>query len=601
MQINFSKSKYFLFALVFAVLLLAVAIAPNGGVNALADNSSDIGQSGANLEIADITARENGLDYSSQTTGRTLKITMPFSVTHLYVAFEVDIGYDLWAIKGEEDIDDDIPYIEIVDEQKNFTVTDTMLNEIKSSWTAISELNGKKVCTLTVHFNGELYVTTTLEGETDRLSDTHIVKEIDCIAPVMKSGVPAHGLKNENGKYVISCTATFEDSSLTSTGGLYSARSGLQAISLIYSPYELSSIKQEDLGTLEILDGGYWEIITLGDMVPTKSLTFTLDRDGYYYYFIIDRMGNSFFGMMLGGKFDRTDYVDTDDRFMIYDDIGDVEYSVKAKMSSIGEELSEYDGKVESTIYQTTMEAYSTLLLKFYSRDYDNETLAEKKDLSKEYFNFVNTVYVTFKNALSIGATYTVEMLNGEIFQGEIKALNLNKETFPALSGATVVASFNVAKYDTKDVPEELITLAGLGEGARAYKLNYKLTANGLQANIPVSALIYEIVNLKGIDECKLFIKTESGYLLLNNENDLYFSEGKKYLRFSNALNAGEYYIVYTEESVAETLLPLWISLGAVGGVAIIGGAVVTILIKSGKIKLKKNKTKTVESQENIG
>ncbi len=591
-----SKSRFInLILIVFLVTAFAILLA-TPSISAVADNQDSIGSSGTVLEISDVSARPNGMDYSSQTTGRTLKVTMPRSTTHAYIAYEVDIGYDLWAIKGDEDVDKDVPYIEITAENEAFNVTDSRLGEITSSWTNIVEKNGKFEFDLTVHFNGELYVYLTLDGESDPMKDTHIVKEIDYVAPVMRKGVPAHGLKNENGQYVITCTATFEDVALTTQYGLYSASSGLQAISILRADVKLEGdMGAEAVKGLELVDGGYWEIINEEQMVKTMSLTFNLDKDGYYYYLVIDRLGNVNVSMMLGDKFERKNFTDTDDRFMVYNSVGGLNVSVKSVMSQIGTELAENEGKVDETIYNDTMSAYSTLLLKFYSRgDIKTESVEKRDEISSEYWTFYNNQYQVFSNALSLGATYEIETLNGELLNGSITAINLGKESFPALSGAKVVASFNVVRYDGKDISEDLKELADLGSDVRAIKISYKLTENGVQSKIPTVPIDYEIVNLKGMSKFKLFLKTESGYV------DAAKIVGDNNVRFSASYNGAEYYLVYVEESTDETLLPLWITLGVVGGVVIIGGVVVAVLIKTGKIKIKKREKINEDTKKEI-
>ncbi len=581
-----SKSRFRNLILIISLVTVFAVLFGATNVVAVADNQSSIGASGTVLEISDVSARPNGMDYSSQTTGRTLKVTMPLSTTHAYIAYEVDIGYDLWAIKGEEDLDKNVPYIEITAENTAFKVTDSKLGEITSSWTNIVEKNGKLEFDLTVHFNGELFVYLTLDGETDPMTDTHIVKEIDYVAPVMRKGVPAHGLKNENGLYVITCTVTFEDLALPSQYGLNSASSGLQAISIMRSDVKLEGdIGEDNLQGLEIVDGGYWEIINAEQMVKTMSLTFNLDKDGYYYYLVIDRLGNVNISMMLGDKFERKNFTDTDDRFMVYNSVGGVNISVKTIMSTIGTELADNEGLVDESIYNATMSAYSTLLLKFYSRgDITTESTEERDELSAEYWSFYNNQYQIFANALSLGATYRVETVNEELLNGKITAINLGTEAFPALAGSEVVASFNVVRYDGKEISEDLKELADLGNDVRAFKISYKLTENGVQSKIPTKAIEYEIVNLKGISKFKFFLKTETGYV----DASKYISENS--VRFSASYNGAEYYLVYVEESTAQTLLPLWITLGVVGGVALIGGVVVAVLIKKGKIKIKKTK-----------
>ena len=579
-----AKHPAVLCALVLICFLFSFPLLiPVEGAVARADNSDIIGSGGGHVEIADVTEGLVNQTYSSRATGRTLKVTMPLSTISVYFAYEVDSSEQVYAVKGEADIDDDIPYLLHTGKVDKHEVTTKTLGVIESSWSDVTVINDKKVFTLTVHYNGTLYVECSLDGESDRLSGSALVKDIDNLSPKMQTGIIAHGLRNEFNEAVFECTATFEDARAGNT--LASARSGLAEILVIRTDVALTDMTEEGLANAEIENVCSWEPLSATQIVLSQKVTFNIEKEGYYYYFVVDRVGNLQINEMLGGKFSRDDHAETDSRFYVFDPSAGsagVTYSVKNYMITIGEELSEYEDVVSSEVYDKAVSAYSTLLLRFYS----GESQTNREGISNAWFSFFRNEYTAFKNAYSVGANYTTKVVNGDLLPGELKGLNLNSDTITSLGGDEVVATFIVAKYESENIDPALVTLSGIEGKVSAYKLSYSLTVNNLQTTLPKSHLVYEIVGLPTTHEnVKVYYVSQNGYVECEQ------LVGENWLRFATSVNGGDFYIIYTDTTTSTTnLLPLWISLGVVGGLGIIGGVVVLVLYKKGIIKKKEKK-----------
>ncbi len=574
-------------SLIFLVLL-CLSFSFDGGVVARADNS-DIGQSGGAIEIADVTEGKVSATFSNRETGVKLKITLPLASTDVYFAYEVDSSEQVWAIKGNANIDDDIPFIKHEGAVEKFEVpSTTLMDKVESAWTDITEVYEKRVFYIDLHFNGTLFVKCKMAGESEMLEATSMVKDIDNLAPSIQKGIVTHGKTNAQGKFVFEMTSTFIDGA--STGMLSSARSGLSEILIIRTDDALENMSEESLEGEGIERICAWELLSPLQALLTQKVTFTIDKDGYYYYFVVDRVGNLNIGMLLGGKFERENYSQTDDRFLVHDSSAGssgVTFSVKDYMTTIGQELDNYNGKVNSKVYTDALESYSALLLRFYSGASDSDL----EGVSKEWFSFYKNEYTAFKNAYSIGATYEVSLVNGDLLNCSISALNLNKDVLPSLGGDAVVAEFIVAKYTLSELPSGVNV--GYAKGY-AYKLSYKLSVSGVVSSIPKTPITYEIMSIPtDISEFTIVQKVGDKYV------ECVGTKGENWLRFSTDLNGAEFYLICSE-SEESNLLPLWISLGAVGGVIVILGIVYLVLLKLGKLPEKlrikaKKESKVVE------
>ncbi len=577
------------FALALALILLISGLllaSAQGEVGVAYADNGNIGASAGFIEIADVTENKVSATFSSRDNGIKLKITLPLASTNVYFAYEVDSSEPVWAINGDADIDDDIPYVKHAGAVESFVVPSaTIMEQIESSWTDVSEVYEKRVFYIEVHYNGTLYVACDMSGETEMLTASANVKDIDNLAPKMEVDRIVHGVVGEGGVSAFGVKLTFVD--VGSTGMLSSERSGLKEILILRTDLPIGELTEEAIenGGAETVCA--WELLSPLQALLTQSVTFNLQKDGYYYYFVVDRVGNLQIGTVFEGKFQREDHAGTDDRFMI--EAGQATFSIKNYMVEIGQELNDYKDETNSDVYNKALESYSALLLRCYTGD----ALTDPVDVGKDWFSFFNGPYTTFKNAYSIGATYRVELVNGDLLDGTLEALNLNKNTLPSLGGDEVVAQFIVAKYELSALPEELLTASGLSGEGYALKLSYTLTVSGVQSRVPDTKIQYEFMSLpEELEDFAVVIKTDSGYTVQT------LTKGENWLRFESGLNGAEYYLVcvYSEEETDLTWL--WITLGVVGGIIVAGGIAVLVLFKLGKLKFPTKKPTTATTEQ---
>ena len=568
------------FALIIMLTLctLSVAFSLKGSGVAYADNGN-IGASGGAIEIADVTADKVSATFSNRDTGVKLKITLPLASTNIYFAYEVDSSEQVWAISGDAGIDKDIPYIKHQGGVESFVVPSaTIAEQVESSWTDVSVIYDKRVFYIDVHYNGTLYVACDMDGETAKLTASSIIKDIDNLAPKMQTDRVVHGAVNAEGQYVFGLRLTFIDTMSTSV--LSSARSGLKEILILRTDAELNDLTPEQIEGNGVETMLSWELLSPLQATLEHTISFDVDKDGYYYYFVIDRVGNLAIGTLFDGKFERENYADTDDRFMMANDITRYPdggtFSIKNYMITIGQELSDYKEQTNSKVYSTAWEAYSALLLRCYTGD----AVSDKVSVTKDWFSFFNGPYTAFKNAYSVGATYEVSLINGDLLSGKLSAINLNKNTLPSLGGDQVVASFIVAKYDLSALPSEALSVSGLSGKGYAYKLNYTLTVSGVQSAVANVPLQYEVVGLPSeLQDFVVVMKTDSGYTAPTQ------TKGENWIRFELQQNSAELYLICTDSQEKPNLTWLWITLGVVGGVMVVAGVVVIVLWKTGKLK----------------
>ena len=575
--INKKRAKHALVLCFLLLLITFIAISPlnDRGTVARADNSDIIGSGGGYVEIADVTEGLVNATYSSRATGRKLKITMPKSTVSVYFAYELDSSEQIYAIKGDADIDKDIPFKLHEGKVEKHSVLTSTLGVIESSWTDITLVNDKQVFYVEVHFNGTLYVECALNGETDRLKADTLVKDIDCLGPRLSAFGLKEGLRDASDERILPVQIAFDDKEVTNL--ISSAQSGLAEILIVRTNVALDEETEENLENLAVDNVASWEPLSPNQTILNQKLEFDINQNGYYYYFVVDRVGNLLIKQLI--------HIDYDNRFDVTDTSAGssgATYSVKDYMILIGDELSEYKDAVSSVVYENAVNAYSELLLRFYA----GESQTDREGISNAYFSFFRNEYTIFKNAYSQGANYSTTTVNGDLLlPATIKCYNLNKETITSLGGQVVVANFIVANYEGDKLDKALLDVANLEGDVKAYKLTYTLTVNGLQSTLPKAPLVFEIFGLpQTVADFKVYLKTADGYVECEQLG------GENWLRFSSTLNGGEYYLVYRDASRATNLLPLWITLGVVGGAGVIAGIVVIILWKKGVIKRGKPK-----------
>ena len=200
---------------------------------------------------------------------------------------------------------------------------------------------------------------------------------------------------------------------------------------------------------------------------------------------------------------------------------------------------------------------------------------------SEQYFAFVSGELKEFKDAYRNGATYEVEIVNDDLLFGEIKVLNLDSAAVEALGGDIVKVKITVARFEADNYDGgKASALSGIGNARYVYRLVYELSVNGVVSAIPESALIFNIEVPEKVTAVALLVGSQDGYESKN------FSYGVSWMRFETSLNNATYYLVTEENDDGDGsgLLPLWITLGALGGVALAAAIAVAVLYATGKL-----------------
>ncbi len=562
-----------------------------------ADNDSSVGAGGGTLNISDVTDYAQGVTgFNGATAGVTLKISAPATVTGIYIAYDVDAagntddavyGSDdwFWAIKGDDVEDSEIPYMKVTGEGSVSRENEGSFFD--AEWTAITTANSTKTMQVTVHINGELNVMCTLDGENPMYANRQ-VREIDWMPPVPSAdeyGYLVEGYKATagDGTYVLKAKTTFTDRFTSSEFG--TGYSGIFYVAVFYTDVALSD---EDVG--EGVVDPKWNIIkehTINNAVQLSYvLDFEIEDDGYYYYYALDRVGN----MSVGALFADKVVIEVDERFIVDKNVSGhiMKVNVEQIMIDCGAEIENNKDKVNTALYEKTSAAYGNLMLAFMSSD---------PDISDRYWSFIDNEMKEFREGCEYGADYVVEIINEDLLFGELSVLNFNSDTAKALGGDIVKIQITVARFDGDFDSGSAVAASGMEDARYVYRLSYKLTVNDVLSAVPSSAIIINLTLSDRVEEIALVTGANGKY---DKEK---FVDGASWVRFETSYNNADYFFVTAEtdpEGDGNELMPLWITLGVLGGAAVIAGAVIGILYAVGKLPSKKktDKSAAVESED---
>lgn len=573
---------------------LCLGVLSNHGYDenvAYADNDSSIGAGGGTLNISDVTDYAAGVyGYNGATAGVTLKISAPASATGIYIAYDVDAAGNVddavygsddwfWAIKGDDVEDSEIPYMKVTGEGSVSREDEGSFFD--AEWTAVTTANSTKTLQVTVHINGELNVMCTFDGENPMYANRQ-VREIDWMPPVPEADkygnlVEGYRATAGNGSYVFKAKTTFTDRFTSSEFG--TGYSGIFYVAIFYTDAALSN---EDAG-----EGGIqpeWNIVkeySINNVVQLSYvLEFDIADDGYYYYYALDRVGN----MSVGALFADKVVIEVDERFTVDVTVGGVttKLNVQEYMTSYGAEIENNKDKVNTALYEKASSAYGNLMLAFMASD---------PDVGELYFSFVDNELKEFTDGYKYGADYVVEIINEDLLFGELTVLNFDSESVKALGGDVVKIQITVARFERDYDSGRAAAASGIEDAKYVYRLSYRLTVNDVLSAVPSSAVIIDVSLADRVKDIALVTGS-------NGEYDTgKFVYGASWVRFETSYNSADYFFVTAEtdpEGDGNGLMPLWITLGVLGGLAVTAGAVIGILFALGKLPRKKNAAKAV-------
>lgn len=583
--------------IILIVFVCAATFLSEGHSGAYAGNDTSIGVGGGDLEISDVTSYAQGAGgFNGATAGITLKISAPASVTGIYIAYDVDAAGNVddaiygsddwfWAIKGDDIEDSEIPYMKVTGEGSVSREDEGSFFD--AEWTAITVSDGKKTMQVTVHINGELNVLCTLDGE-DPMYANFIVSGVDWMPPAVQADkfgnlVEGYRTPTGDGGYVFKAKTTFTDRFTTSEFG--TGYSGIFYVAVFYTDAALSDDEGADG---EQPDRNFVTEHTItGAVQLSYVLEFDIEEDGYYYYYALDRVGN----MSVGALFADKVVIKVDDRFTVDATVGGVtsKMNVQEYMIQYGADIENNKDKVNTALYEKVSAAYGTLMLAFMSSD---------PDISELYFAFIDNELREFTQGYKNGAQYVVEVLNDDLLFGEVNVLNFNSDSVKALGGDVVKIQITVARFERDFDSGNAAAASGIEDARYVYRLSYKLSVNDVLSTVPASAIIVDISVPERVTDIA-FVTGSAGNYTAGK-----FIYGSSWVRFETSLNNADYFFVTAEtdpDGAGDKLMPLWITLGVLGGAAVIAAVTVGILFAVGKLPVKKAAAASEESASDCG
>ncbi|MBR6751166.1 MAG: hypothetical protein IKM01_02835 [Clostridia bacterium] len=575
--------------LVMAILMTVLVVcAPLSSFSALADNSN-IGEGAGTLIVKQ---SDSDTRFFGVIDGMSFTIEAPATTEKIYVAFEDDVGDWQIANQGEVGI---VPYIEI----DAFNATEAgKYNSVKKY-----KENGKWYAKVKVHSNGYLHVKAEVrdaDSKIEEIEDIIDVTAIDWRAPKLNLEKTEYYADSSDGVYKMQYKMRFED---PYKGTRYtSACSGLLSLLIFSSSSDLSP--KVDEGGSKPSEGGdnvdkdditnsadYNEIVNKNfseNQMPVVDFDaeFTAEKNGYYYFLVVDKSGNAAFGSLFKYTKERLPEYNITTNINGYD----ATINVKETLDAIQKELDDNKGKINEDIYEDLESSYSIFMECFTSSWID---ASRKKDVNKLYYEMIEYRKV-FYNALK-GPSVRVDVINAELFPGKITVSNLDGSIVNgALYGDEILVTIIVSRWDASDYPEGAKLDMNVGEANYVYKLTYTLTLEG-EVVTPTKPLNFAIeknanCNVLGISASSSSTKYQ----------EVQYTYGNVWLRFSTSYASRDFHLYASYDGPKKDLTWLWITLGVVGGVAIAVGITLIILNKKGIIKIGRPKKATEEPKEEV-
>ena len=577
-------------ALIVTAILMTVLIvtAPLSSFTAQADNSN-IGESSGTLLVKQ---SDNDTRFFGVIDGMSFTIESPGTTEKIYVAFEDDVGEWQIANDGQVGI---VPYIEI----DAFNATEAGKNNSVKKY----KENGKWYAKVKVHSNGYLHVKTELrdpDNEVEVLEDVVDVTAIDWRAPRINLEKTQYYADSSDGIYKMQYRMCFED---PYKGSRYSsACSGLLSI-LIFSTSEDLNNKVNEGGD-KPSEGGdnadeegitdsqdYHEVYLKSfseNQIPVAEYyaDFTAEKNGYYYFMVVDKSGNAAIGSLFHYNKERLPEYNITTNVNGYD----MTINVKETLDSVQKELADNKGKVNEKIYANLESSYSIFMECFTSSWID---ASRKKDVNKLYYEMIE-YRKAFYNALN-GPTVRVNVINAELFPGKISVTNLSGNIVDgALYGDEILVTIIVSRWDAQDYNEAAKLDMDVSNANYVYKLTYTLTLEG-EPVTPKEPLAFAVEKEANCDI--LGISASSSNV---NYQEVQYTYGNVWLRFSTQYASRDFHLFASYDGPKNDLTWLWITLGVVGGVGIAVGITLLILNKKGIIKLRAPKKPVEEPKEEV-
>lgn len=600
-----------------ALLIIIFAIAVSGNAAAFpadADNQSDIGGGSLRIDIAPMASNESSMAapsfYSggvwgqdektgeySVLNGAVISVKVPVDA-ETYVAYDLDVNADIYAIKGDKTVGG-VPYMKLPDSDsdkgKVYTNHDyseefagsTVGKLYPMSWKFLgySQDNSQKQFVFRLGAAGEINIRIEKNGEYE--TESYLVDNIDWMGPtpVYNDDVGGYMFGVQSGSHdgMATYAARVEFTDYYPASVPHAATSGIFKIYVLRFDEELGSGESTDITADNIEDIQEEHIVyhkAYNENLTTRNhvARFDVNRDGWYYYFTMDREGNSAIGPLL----DHELKISGDPDYVIIQKIQggtanvDVSDIIQQAEVLLENHAPGSEHPVNEELYNDCMDSLTELTFAFRTLGTDEESRLKKAEL---YNIWLNGPYDRFRKAVSSGEEFvTEEVLNDYLL-----------EDIGYFSYAGLETAINGKGGDPVTLRIVLDTMSDKANGyndilsaaafrGKVIRVEYSVLLDGEM--LPEELFDGEFsldINHDGL-RCLFVTGGGDGYVV----SDI---EGVDFDRIMLSAPHGVIYLVVEE---ADKLTPLWIALSVAGGLVIVAAVILIvfrkrIFTKSGK------------------
>lgn len=605
MEILKKTKKAFPLIAVLSLLLIAAIISGNSHAvfPAFADNQTAVGGGSLRIDIAPMASNESsdpvpsfysggiwGTDAdtgeSSVLNGAVLSVKVPANVD-AFVAYDLDTAGEIWAIRGEDEING-VPYLKLDHSSKALQTNrdydqvvgnSTVGEYYPMSWRYAGESadHTQRQYIFRLGAAGTLSVRVT-DGTNVNEQD-YVVANIDWTGaqPVYNEAVGGYmmGLQTgtANGMPTYAVRIDFTDAFPNTAP--YSAASGIKEIYVLRFDDSLTDSAEDEVPdfTTEELEDLVKEHTAyrtgFNSAVRDATVRFDLQNDGWYYYYTIDGVGNISIGPLLDNKLE----ISGDPDYIIKAEVGGgtiVDYNVKSNIETAEALIREHapgtENAVTEKLYDDVNEALAQLTFAFRTLGDTEEALLKKGEL---YFEFFNGVYATLLSAVESGEEFvSFEVINdyfvnGEFSVGEVEGAVQGKP------GDEVMVRISLGGIDRgMDGYNEIRSAAG--NNGKIIRIDYILYLNGepMTSDAVAGSFILDYKHESGVD-C-VFVKQSDGIYVKAN------IPGANFDRIMLGGASGTIYLVIDGEDNA---IPYWVWIIVGIAAALMIAAVVTLIV----------------------
>lgn len=531
--------NFFIFFIFLLVLSTLVAVTGTDlSISSYVEASSPSGEGVSAVYDGEST-------YVNSFEGAKYKIIAPSDAAYIYIAFEDD--YE-WQISSENIVEGQIPYI--------------LISELASQYPdlftapALNPSTQKYESFATLKSNGDLYCKGVFEDESE-IEDSVRVNVIDWVGPRILIDTEDYYTDSTSGKYVVNYSVAFSDRHI---GLRYSsASSGISDIEIFHIQKDLSEYlinwDKESIDTFEKVRDivNYTQIKAFENVQDGVPVEFSLSESGYYYYVVMDKVGNITLGFL--GK---------------YTQLAPDGFNLPLKPSgylSVYQYLEEAKNDIKLSEDIIINPDRVVALQKALDTVYYTFLMEEDSEIQRQKYNAFIAEWALFKVACT-SPFFNINILNLALFPGNITCINFDISSIQCINGDKVDLNITVTKQVGDVFISDQINSLFQDNGLNVvYLIRYELMVNE-EISVPKEPLIFHFTN-----EARLL--NISVVSTVNNINPVVLNPeiGVNYFRLSSRLSTRDIYIfaVELDESFQPIYLGwLWIIMGCLSGLSLI-------------------------------